>query len=96
MGYDTDEVVSVGTWFGLTLLLGVVAMIPFVGILIAIVILLILAFSDVNKNVQNWAKASLIWYIIAFVIGIILGVALISSMSGVSMSDMFSHLLSWF
>ncbi|ERJ11790.1 hypothetical protein [Haloplasma contractile] len=91
---DTAEVVAVSTWFTITLLLALIGMIPIIGAVAVIVILLAIAFSsDINKNIQNWAIAYLIWFILALVIGLLFGIAIVSSMSGISMSDMINHVL---
>lgn len=54
------KVVGTGTYFGLMLLFGL----PFIGFIACI----IMTFAAKNKNIKNFAKAILIWTIIAIVL----------------------------
>ncbi|MCR5417039.1 MAG: hypothetical protein K6E79_09610 [Pseudobutyrivibrio sp.] len=60
-----NETVSLGEWM-LTYLL---MLIPIVNI----VMLFVWAFGNSKESKKNWARATLIWYVIAIVIGIALG-----------------------
>jgi hypothetical protein len=63
-GGQNWEPVKTGDWF-LTML---ITAIPLVGL----IMLFVWAFgSGTNPNKANWAKASLIWYLVAVVIAII-------------------------
>ncbi len=64
---DHSDVISTGTYFGLMLLFAI----PVIGIIACIV----MAFVPKNKNIRNFAKAMLIWLIIAAVIAGIVSVA---------------------
>lgn len=57
---DYDNVVSVGHWILLLLGISLAAALPVVGAIIALIILLILSFADVNQNFKNYARANLI------------------------------------
>ena len=63
----TDKTVSTGTFFGLMFLFSL----PILGWLIC----LIMAFASKNKNIKHYARAMLIWLIIALVIGALVGLA---------------------
>ncbi len=56
----TNKVVSTGAYFGLMLLFAL----PIIGFIACI----IMAFAPRNKNIKHFARAMLIWMIIAFVI----------------------------
>lgn len=62
-----DKTVGTGTFFGLMFLFSL----PILGWLICV----IMAFVPQNRNIRNFARAMLIWLIIALVIGAIIGVA---------------------
>ncbi len=67
MEVQTDNTVSVGNWM-LTLFL---AFIPIVGIIMLIVWAV---SSSTPPSKANWAKATLLWILIAIVLGVILSV----------------------
>ncbi len=56
----TNKVVGTGTYFGLMILFAI----PIVGLIACI----IMSFAPKNKNLKNYARAMLIWSIIALVI----------------------------
>lgn len=58
-GDGRDEIVSVSTWIGIFIVLAI----PFVNF----IAMLVMAFSDINKNIKNYAKASLVMIVISFV-----------------------------
>lgn len=60
----SSKVVSTGAYFGLTFLFAM----PVIGFLACI----IFAFAPKNKNLKNFAKATLIWFIIGFILMAIL------------------------
>lgn len=60
----TGEVVSVGTYFGLTVLFAI----PVIGLIASIITI----FVSKNKNVKNYAKAMSIWLVICLLIGSLL------------------------
>ena len=62
-----DKTVSTGIFFGLMFLFSL----PILGWLIC----LIMAFASKNKNIKHFARAMLIWLIIALVIGALVGLA---------------------
>lgn len=62
-----DKTVSTGTFFGLMFLFSL----PVLGWLIC----LIVAFTAKNKNIKHFARAMLIWLVIALVIGALVGLA---------------------
>ena len=64
--YETDAVVSTGTWVGISLLLAI----PFVNV----IAMIYMAVASENQNIKNFAKAGLIMIGIAIVISL-LGVA---------------------
>lgn len=65
-GYGgNSEVVSVAAWVGILILLAI----PIVNI----IALLIMAFSNGNKNIQNYAKASLLLILIGVMIILFFG-----------------------
>lgn len=71
--YGYDEVVGVGTWIGLSLILGIIGAIPVIGPFIVIVILLIMSFNkDINLNLRNWARAALIMMVIVLILSLLL------------------------
>ncbi len=55
-----NKVVGIGTYFGLMILFAI----PIVGLIACIII----AFAPKNKSLKNYARAMLIWFIIAIVI----------------------------
>ena len=61
--YNTDEVVSIGSWIGITILLAI----PFVNI----ITILYLAFGSSNENLRNYGKATLIIFVIGIVIALL-------------------------
>lgn len=61
--YNTDEVVSIGSWIGITILLAI----PLVNI----IVILYLAFGSSNDNLRNFGKASLILMIIGIIIALL-------------------------
>ena len=63
-----DKTVSTGTFFGLMFLFSL----PILGWLIC----LIMAFASKNKNIKHFARAMLIWLIIALVVGALIGLAI--------------------
>lgn len=63
----TDEVVGLGTYFGLTVLFAI----PVIGLIASFIII----FTSKNKNIKNYAKATTIWLAISLLIGIILVLA---------------------
>ena len=64
--YRNDEIMSVGQWIGVLLILGI----PIVGV----IMYLVWAFSDTtNENLRNFCKASLLITLIVFSIAILLG-----------------------
>ena len=60
----TDEVVGLGTYFGLTVLFAI----PVIGLIASFIVI----FTSKNKNIKNYAKATTIWLAISLLIGIIL------------------------
>ena len=65
---NQNKVISTGLYIGLMLLFAI----PIIGFIACI----IMAFAAKNKNIKNYAKATLIWMIIAFVlIGILVAIA---------------------
>ena len=60
----TDEVVGLGTYFGLTALFAI----PVIGLIASFIII----FTSKNKNIKNYAKATTIWLAISLLIGIFL------------------------
>jgi len=62
--YNSDEVVSIGAWIGIL----IVTAIPFVNF----IGLLIMAFVVENKNIKNYARASLTLLVIGLVLAILL------------------------
>lgn len=60
----TDEVVGLGTYFGLTVLFAI----PVIGLIASFIVI----FASKNKNIKNYAKATTIWLAISLVIGIFL------------------------
>ncbi|MGF7060343.1 hypothetical protein [Brassicibacter mesophilus] len=62
--YDSDEVVTLGTWIGVLFITGI----PLVNI----IGLLVMAFGVENKNIRNYARASLILLVIGFAIVLLL------------------------
>lgn len=64
--YKNEEVMSVGQWIGVLIVLAI----PIINI----IMYLIWAFSDnSNKNLSNFCKASLLMALIGFGIAILLG-----------------------
>ncbi len=61
---NTNKVVGTGLYIGLMLLFAL----PLIGFIACI----IMAFTAKNKNIKNYARATLIWMIIALVLSIIL------------------------
>lgn len=59
-----EDVVSMGLWLGIIILLAL----PFINF----ISLLILAFIDVNQNIKNFARASLILLVIGFIFTMLL------------------------
>ena len=72
----TDKTVSTGTFFGLMFLFSL----PILGWLIC----LIMAFASKNKNIKQFARAMLIWLIIALVIGALVGLAVNALLNSVT------------
>ena len=62
-----EKCVSTGAFFGLMLLFSL----PVLGWVICI----IMAFAPKNRNIRNFARAMLIWLVIALVISLLLGLA---------------------
>lgn len=62
--YGQEEVVSVGTWIGILILLAI----PIVNF----IALLVIAFSDINTNIKNYAKAVLIIFGIGLLLALLL------------------------
>ncbi|MBE4909832.1 hypothetical protein IMZ08_17495 [Bacillus luteolus] len=62
-GGGSDDVVSVGTWIIILIILAI----PIINI----IVYLILAFGDYNENLKNFAKASLIIIVIGFFLAIL-------------------------
>ena len=71
-----DKTVSTGTFFGLMFLFSL----PILGWLIC----LIMAFASKNKNIKHFARAMLIWLIIALVIGALVGLAVNALLNSVT------------
>ena len=63
-----DKTVSTGTFFGLMFLFSL----PILGWLIC----LIVAFAAKNQNIKHFARAMLIWLVIALVVGALIGLAI--------------------
>lgn len=63
-----DKAVSTGTFFGLMFLFSL----PILGWLIC----LIVAFAAKNQNIRHFARAMLIWLVIALVVGALIGLAI--------------------
>ena len=63
-----DKTVSTGTYFGLMFLFSL----PILGWLIC----LIVAFAAKNQNIRHFARAMLIWLVIALVVGALIGLAI--------------------
>ena len=63
----TDKTVTTGTFFGLMFLFSL----PVLGWLIC----LIMAFAPKNRNIKHFARAMLIWLVIALVLGLLIGLA---------------------
>ena len=63
-----DKTVSTGTFFGLMFLFSL----PILGWLIC----LIVAFAAKNQNIRHFARAMLIWLVIALVVGALIGLAI--------------------
>ena len=63
---DGEEAVSIGDWLLTLFLVGI----PIVGF----ILLLVWAFSgSTNSSKQNWARAALIWAVIAIVLAVVFG-----------------------
>jgi ABC-type Fe3+ transport system permease subunit len=61
-----EEAVSIGDWLLTLFLVGI----PIVGF----ILLLVWAFSgSTNSSKQNWARAALIWAVIAIVLAVVFG-----------------------
>lgn len=60
-----EDIVSTGTW----IIIMVIMFIPFINI----IAMFIMAFTDMNTNLKNFAKAELILFIIIFLITFLLG-----------------------
>ena len=71
-----DKTVSTGTFFGLMFLFSL----PILGWLIC----LIMAFASKNNNIKHFARAMLIWLIIALVIGALVGLAVNALLNSVA------------
>lgn len=65
---QAEKAVSTGTFFGLMFLFSL----PVLGWLICV----IMAFAPKNKNIKHFARAILIWLIIALVVSFLLGLAI--------------------
>lgn len=61
--YNTDEVVSIGSWIGISILLAI----PIVNI----IVVLYLAFGSNNENLRNFGKAALILMGIGIVLSVL-------------------------
>lgn len=61
--YNTDEVVSIGSWIGISILLAI----PLVNI----ITILYLAFGSTNENLKNFGKAALIIMVIGIALSIL-------------------------
>lgn len=57
---NTEPTIKVSDWFITQLLAGI----PFIGLLF---LLYWAASAEVSRNKQNWARAYLIWYLVALV-----------------------------
>jgi len=64
----SDKTVGTGTFFGLMFLFSL----PILGWLIC----LIVAFAAKNQNIKHFARAMLIWLVIALVVGALIGLAI--------------------
>lgn len=72
-----NDVISTGNWF-ITIL---ITAIPIIGL----IMLFVWGFSDAtNPNKKNWARAALIWLVIAIALNIVMftGMMGLASMSG--------------
>ena len=69
---NQNKVISTGLYIGLMILFAV----PVIGFIACI----IMAFTAKNKNIKNYARATLIWMIIAFVLLAIL-IAIVSALA---------------
>lgn len=71
-----DNTVSTGAFFGLMLLFAL----PVIGWLVCI----IMCFAPKNKNLKHFARATLIWILIALVLSLLLGAAVSALVSSVA------------
>lgn len=80
-GQQVDKVVELGIYFGIILLFSL----PVIGFISAI----ILSFAPQNKNIKNFARAALIWMVIAVVLMSIMAFALLTIVNTV-VSNVYS------
>ena len=77
---------TTGQWMLTSLILGLVSCIPVIGFIGYLVIMLVWAFGDTQRiDRKNWARASLIWMLIA--IGIIAVLFIVLLVAGISIAD---------
>lgn len=69
---DYDNVVTVGHWILLSIGLGMALALPVFGPFIYLIVLLVLAFADVNQNFKNFARANLIIIIVSCILLLII------------------------
>lgn len=73
---ENEEVVSVWEWFGLSLVLVLLSIIPVIGPFIGLIMIIIISVSkDINKNIQNFFRSILIWYLISIIIMFTVGIS---------------------
>ncbi len=61
---SSEKIASTGAFFGMQFLFAL----PFIGWIVCIV----MAFSDINPNLKNYARSKLIWIVIEFIMTIAL------------------------
>ena len=80
------EFMTTGQWMLTSLILGLVSCIPVIGFIAYLVIMLIWAFGDTQRiDRRNWARASLIWMLIA--IGIVAVLFIVILVAGISLAE---------
>jgi len=68
---DGEDVVSIGHWIALYAMFTILSIIPFIGRILVLLIICYMAFGDINSNLKNWARASLITVIIVMILFLI-------------------------
>lgn len=63
-----DKVVPLWVWLLINFAIGLIGSISILGPIIVLIILLVLAFGDVNQNLKNWARADLILIIVSSIL----------------------------